>query len=117
MHSARTLVSFPLRRAVEREKRQYNAPPIAAATRIAAAGTRTFQSFRPATGPSATFTALDDGDGASAGEEPDVGNGGWATGEPLSCATATVPELAAMARPVSASRFSRFKSARSSAAP
>jgi hypothetical protein len=35
-------------------------------------------------GGPATFTALDDGDGASALEEPDAGDGGWATGEPLS---------------------------------
>jgi len=35
-----------------------------------------FQSLLPAaTGTSATFTALDDGDGASAGEEPDAGDG------------------------------------------
>ena len=35
----------------------------------------------------------------------------------LSCATATVPELATPGLPVSVSRFSRFRSARISAAP
>src|SRR5260370_39425045 len=53
------------------------APPIRSTT--AAVGTRTFQSFLPATGGLATFTALAEGDGASAGEEPDAGDGSWAT--------------------------------------
>jgi hypothetical protein len=88
---------------------------------ITAAGTKTFKSFLPATGTSATFTALDDADGASAGEEPDAGDVGWATVvwamlDPLSCVPATVPELAAMARPISESRFNRCKSVRMSAA-
>src|ERR1017187_1369816 len=52
---------------------------MAAARSITATGTRTFQSFRPATGTSATFTALADADGADtadAGEEPDAGDRG-----------------------------------------
>src|ERR1700674_3676336 len=53
-------------------------------------GSTIFQSCpRPAAEPSATFTALDEGDEASAGEEPDAGDGGWATREPLCCAPAT----------------------------
>jgi hypothetical protein len=49
---------------------------IAAARSTTTAGTRTFQSFPPATGTWAIFP-LADGDGASAGEEPDSGDGGW----------------------------------------
>src|SRR5208282_4470101 len=112
VYSARTMVSFSVRRCVVWRERKYNAPAIATATIIKAAGTRTFQSFLPATGTSAAFTALDDGDGASAGEEPDSGDGGWETGEPLSCATATDPELAGTPCRDSVSRFSRFRSAR-----
>ena len=48
---------------------------------------------------------------------PDAGADGRATeAEPESCDAANVPELAATARPVSVSRFSRCKSARISAA-
>src|SRR5438445_5949817 len=114
-NSARTMLSFSVRRLVCRG-RKYNPPPIAAAASTTAAGTKTFQSFLPATGTSATFTALDDGDGASAGDEPDARDGGWVTLDPLSCATATVPELAAMARPISVSRFRRCNSERISEA-
>src|SRR5208282_3055969 len=97
---------------------------MSAATSTTTAGTRTFQSFLPATATSATFTALADADGADdadAGEEPDAGDGGCpAPGcpalDPLSVAAATVPELAAMARPVSVSRFSRCRSLRISEA-
>src|ERR1019366_3238470 len=98
---------------------------MAAARSITAAGTRTFQSFLPATGTSATFTALADADGADtadAGEEPDAGDGGCASPccaapgspalDPLSVAAATVPELAAMAPPPSVSRFCRCRSLR-----
>src|ERR1039458_8630049 len=46
---------------------------MATATSSTAAGTRNFQSFLPATGTSATFTALDDVGGASAGG----GTGCW----------------------------------------
>lgn len=60
---------------------------------ITAAETRTFQSLLPATGTSATFTPLDDGDGVTAEDEPEAGVGGWATGESHTSATATVPEL------------------------
>src|SRR5439155_19810291 len=67
---------------------------------------------QPAAGVSATLTALDGGDGASAGEEPDAGDGGWAAGELPSCATAIDPELAGTPRGDSVSRFSRFRSAR-----
>jgi hypothetical protein len=48
---------------VAERERKYNPTPMAAATSIAAAGTRAFQSFLPpATETSATFTAPDEGD-------------------------------------------------------
>src|ERR1700680_3881197 len=47
-------------------------------------GSTIFQSCpRPAAEPSATFTARDEGDEASAGEGPDAAAGGWASGGPL----------------------------------
>src|ERR1017187_2879028 len=60
-------------------ERQERPPAIRAAASTIAAGTRTFQSFPPATGTSATFNELDDGGGASAGEEVDAGDDGWGT--------------------------------------
>src|SRR5260370_14923647 len=94
--------------------RQYQMPAAIATNKTTSrTGTAIFQGLpRPAAGASATFTALNDGDGAIAGEEPDAGDGVWATGELLSCATATVPELADAPRRDSVSRFSRFRSAR-----
>lgn len=69
-----------------------------------------------ATERSTAFTALDDGGGATF-VETDTGVAcPAAVWVPLSCTAATVPELAAVARPVSLSRFSRCNSERISAA-
>ena len=45
-------------------------------SRTIAAGSKIFQSFLPPAGTSATFTALDNEAGASAGEDPEGGEGG-----------------------------------------
>src|ERR1700730_1908915 len=100
-------------------ERQYQIPAAAMAMNkpTSRTGTTIFQSFpRPAAEGSATFTALNDGDEASAGEEPEAGDGGWATRDPLSCAVITVPEPAGTPCRDSVSRFSRFRSARISEA-
>src|SRR6266853_646858 len=78
--------------------RQYQIPAAIATNKTTSRmGTTIFQSLpSPAAGVSATFTALDGGDGASAEEEPDAGGGGWATGELPSCAAA-IPFLASAA--------------------
>src|SRR5580693_9195151 len=98
-------------------ERQYQIPAATAMNRPTRTGATIFQSLPGrTTEASATFKAPKDVDGASAGEEPDAGDGGWTTGELPSCATAAAPELAAANRPVSVSRFSRCRSARISEA-
>ena len=64
-----------------------------------------------------TFRAADDDDALTAGAEPESGGVTACAGGPPSWAAITVPELAAIARPVSVSRFSLRKSAHISAAP
>src|ERR1700730_4361151 len=86
------------------------------ATANTAAGTTIFQIFLPpAVRSSATFAAVDDG-GARAGTDPDVGTPCCVPDCGAASCADIVPELAVPARPVSVSRFRRFRSARISAA-
>jgi hypothetical protein len=115
--SVRTMVSFSVNVAAGRG-RKWKTPATNAAITRTAAGTKIFQSFLPSvTGTSATLAAAND---PAAGTETDEGMGCWTTEVicwlPLSSAARTVPELASMPCRDSVSRFSRFRSARMSAA-
>ena len=112
VNSARTMLSFSVRRGVERTRTKKKPAMAATTTTTAAASGHGLLLFGFGVTGTATPTLLDDADGVTAGAEAERARGVFVDLPEDSSGAAIDPEPLCTPRRDSDSRFSRFRSAR-----